>query len=94
MACHGESGTGGHGGGASLANVAKDIPLMAGTAVAGKGQNMPAFRDVLKGEQLRDDDRVHRAGAVRPDGTWHHLATAGARRNARRLQRPAPARAN
>jgi quinohemoprotein ethanol dehydrogenase len=53
MACHGDTGTGGHGGGASLANVAKDIKLLASTANDGR-KTMPAFSGMLKPEQLRD----------------------------------------
>ncbi len=53
VACHGETGTGGHGGGASLVNSAKDVKTLATTANEGR-KNMPAFRGVLTPEQLRD----------------------------------------
>jgi quinohemoprotein ethanol dehydrogenase len=53
VACHGEKGIGGHGGGASLANVAKDINSIANTAWNGKN-TMPPFRGVINPEQLRD----------------------------------------
>jgi quinohemoprotein ethanol dehydrogenase len=53
VACHGEKGIGGHGGGASLANVAKDINGIANTAWNGKN-TMPPFRGVINPEQLRD----------------------------------------
>ena len=54
VACHGAEGLGGHGGGASLANVAKDPKAIIATATAGKGQNMPPFAGALTSEQLRD----------------------------------------
>ena len=52
--CHGTEGLGGHGGGASLANAAKDMRRIISTATTGKGQNMPPFRGALTPEQLRD----------------------------------------
>jgi quinohemoprotein ethanol dehydrogenase len=54
VACHGAEGLGGHGGGASLANVAKDPKVIIATATTGKGQNMPPFAGALTPEQLRD----------------------------------------
>jgi alcohol dehydrogenase (cytochrome c) len=53
VACHGERGTGGQGGGASLANIARDNQAVANTAAAGRNA-MPAFRLMLTTEQLRD----------------------------------------
>jgi mono/diheme cytochrome c family protein len=53
VACHGDTGTGGHGGGASLVNMAKDTQQLAATAHDGR-KTMPAFSSVLKPEQLRD----------------------------------------
>jgi alcohol dehydrogenase (cytochrome c) len=53
VACHGETGTGGHGGGASLVNVAKDLQKLAATANEGR-KTMPPFRGMLTAEQLRD----------------------------------------
>jgi quinohemoprotein ethanol dehydrogenase len=53
MACHGEQGTGGQGGGASLVNISRDMQAIANTAAAGKNA-MPAFRLMLTTEQLRD----------------------------------------
>jgi alcohol dehydrogenase (cytochrome c) len=53
VACHGEQGTGGQGGGASLVNVSRDMQTVANTAAAGKN-TMPAFRLMLTPEQLRD----------------------------------------
>jgi alcohol dehydrogenase (cytochrome c) len=53
MACHGETGTGGQGGGASLATAAADMQAIANTAAAGRNA-MPAFRLMLTTEQLRD----------------------------------------
>jgi len=54
VACHGETGLGGHGGGASLATVSKDIPTLYGTVNTGKNQNMPPFKGALKPEEIRD----------------------------------------
>jgi mono/diheme cytochrome c family protein len=54
LACHGEKGIGGHGGGASLANVSKDVNALIATALAGKGDNMPPFRGTLKPAEIRD----------------------------------------
>jgi quinohemoprotein ethanol dehydrogenase len=53
IACHGDTGIGGHGGGPSLASAAKDVSLIANTAWAGK-ETMPRFRTMLSLEQLRD----------------------------------------
>jgi len=53
MSCHGETGVGGHGGGASLVNVPGNVRVMADTAYNGRN-GMPPFRGVLTGEQLRD----------------------------------------
>jgi mono/diheme cytochrome c family protein len=54
VACHGEEGLGGHGGGASLATIANDLPAIYATANTGKNQNMPPFKGALKPEELRD----------------------------------------
>jgi quinohemoprotein ethanol dehydrogenase len=54
LACHGNEGKGGHGGGASLEPVAKAPDQIAATATAGKGDAMPPFRGVLKPAELRD----------------------------------------
>jgi mono/diheme cytochrome c family protein len=53
-ACHGESGLGGHGGGAPLGEAAHDMKVIITTATNGKNQNMPPFRGALQPEQLRD----------------------------------------
>ena len=52
VACHGENGLGSHGG-ASLVNAAQDAAIVINTATNGRG-DMPAFRNVLQPEQLRD----------------------------------------
>jgi mono/diheme cytochrome c family protein len=52
--CHGESGLGGHGGGAPLGVAAHDMKAIITTATNGKNQNMPPFRGALKPEELRD----------------------------------------
>ena len=54
VACHGAEGLGGHGGGASLLDVARDEHAIIATATTGKNQNMPPFRGALKPEELRD----------------------------------------
>jgi alcohol dehydrogenase (cytochrome c) len=54
VACHGDTGLGGHGGGASLATASKDPTVIITTASTGKGQNMPPFGGALKPEELRD----------------------------------------
>jgi len=54
VACHGETGLGGHGGGASLAQASKDMNAIFATAWNGKNQNMPPFKGALKPEELRD----------------------------------------
>jgi mono/diheme cytochrome c family protein len=54
VACHGETGLGGHGGGASLAAASKDMNVIFTTASNGKNQNMPPFKGALKPEELRD----------------------------------------
>jgi quinohemoprotein ethanol dehydrogenase len=53
VACHGDRGTGGHGGGATLVNASSDIQALANTAWVGKNA-MPPFRNMLTPEQLRD----------------------------------------
>jgi quinohemoprotein ethanol dehydrogenase len=53
VACHGETGTGGHGGGPSLVNAAKDLQTLAATADQGR-KAMPSFHGALTPEQLRD----------------------------------------
>ena len=52
-ACHGDRGTGGHGGGTTLANASTDVQSLANTAWSGKNA-MPPFRGMLTPEQLRD----------------------------------------
>ena len=54
VACHGETGLGGHGGGASLAMIAADIPAIYSTVNTGKNQAMPPFKGALKPEEIRD----------------------------------------
>lgn len=54
VACHGDQGLGGHGGGASLATASKDMTVIMTTATNGKGTSMPPFRGALKPEELRD----------------------------------------
>jgi len=54
VACHGDQGLGGHGGGASLATASKDMTVIITTATNGKGTSMPPFRGALKPEELRD----------------------------------------
>jgi quinohemoprotein ethanol dehydrogenase len=51
-ACHGDNGTGSHGG-ANLENASKDAKFVITTATTGRG-DMPSFKDVLAPEQLRD----------------------------------------
>lgn len=53
-ACHGESGLGGHGGGAPLGEAAHDVKVIISTATNGKNQNMPPFRGALTPVELRD----------------------------------------
>jgi quinohemoprotein ethanol dehydrogenase len=53
LACHGDKGTGGQGGGATLAKMARDRQALANSAWNGKNA-MPPFRGMLTGEQLRD----------------------------------------
>jgi len=53
LACHGDRGTGGHGGGASLVNASRDVQALADTAWIGRNA-MPPFRGMLTPEQLRD----------------------------------------
>jgi quinohemoprotein ethanol dehydrogenase len=52
LVCHGEEGSGGHGGGPSL--LALPASYIAATAAAGKGTAMPMFREVYSSDQLRD----------------------------------------
>jgi quinohemoprotein ethanol dehydrogenase len=54
LACHGNEGKGGHGGGASLAPVGTSPDQIAAIATTGKGDAMPPFRGVLKPAELRD----------------------------------------
>ena len=57
VACHGDTGLGGHGGGASLDTItatADNIPAIYATVNAGKNQNMPPFKGALKPEEIRD----------------------------------------
>jgi quinohemoprotein ethanol dehydrogenase len=53
LACHGDRGTGGHGGGMTLVNVAGDVQKLADTAWIGRN-GMPPFRAMLTPEQIRD----------------------------------------
>jgi quinohemoprotein ethanol dehydrogenase len=53
IGCHGPAGTGGQGGGATLANAARDKQALANTAWNGKN-TMPPFRGMIAAEQLRD----------------------------------------
>jgi alcohol dehydrogenase (cytochrome c) len=53
LACHGDRGTGGHGGGATLVNASTNVQTLANTAWVGKNA-MPPFRNMLTPEQLRD----------------------------------------
>jgi quinohemoprotein ethanol dehydrogenase len=54
VVCHGATGLGGHGGGASLLDASKDPRLIIATATLGKNRDMPSFRGALKPEELRD----------------------------------------
>jgi mono/diheme cytochrome c family protein len=54
VACHGETGLGGHGGGAALDTISKDPTAIYATVNMGKNQNMPPFKGALKPEQIRD----------------------------------------
>jgi alcohol dehydrogenase (cytochrome c) len=54
VACHGETGLGGHGGGASLDHISKDPAAIYLTVNTGKNQNMPPFKGALKPEEIRD----------------------------------------
>jgi alcohol dehydrogenase (cytochrome c) len=54
VACHGDTGLGGHGGGASLAEASKDMNVIFATATHGKNQNMPAFKGALRPDEIRD----------------------------------------
>lgn len=53
VACHGDRGIGGHGGGVTLANTAANIQSLADIAWSGRNA-MPPFRGMLAPEQLRD----------------------------------------
>jgi quinohemoprotein ethanol dehydrogenase len=53
VTCHGNEGLGGHGGGASLVNAAKDKETVFAVATAGRN-GMPPFYEVLQREELRD----------------------------------------
>jgi alcohol dehydrogenase (cytochrome c) len=53
IACHGDTGTGGHGGGASLVNLPKDPNGLANVVYGGRNA-MPPFRGILTPEQIRD----------------------------------------
>jgi len=53
VACHGDSGMGGHGGGAPLNNASRDLKLLVTTVTNGRN-DMPSFRSVLPPEQIRD----------------------------------------
>ncbi|MGH8229843.1 MAG: PQQ-binding-like beta-propeller repeat protein [Steroidobacteraceae bacterium] len=54
VACHGASGLGGHGGGPSLADVARHPRYIIATATLGKSRDMPSFGGALKPTALRD----------------------------------------
>ncbi len=54
VACHGETGLGGHGGGAALDTISKDPGAIYATVNTGKNQNMPPFKGALKPEEIRD----------------------------------------
>jgi quinohemoprotein ethanol dehydrogenase len=54
LACHGETGLGGTGNGASLFTIGQDTQAVANTAWNGKNNAMPPFRGTLTTEQLRD----------------------------------------
>jgi quinohemoprotein ethanol dehydrogenase len=54
VACHGETGMGGHGGGAPLNVAAGHIETVYSVATNGKNTNMPPFKGALKPEELRD----------------------------------------
>jgi alcohol dehydrogenase (cytochrome c) len=53
LSCHGDRGTGGHGGGMTLVNVAGEVQKVADIVAAGRN-GMPPFRGMLSPEQLRD----------------------------------------
>ncbi len=53
LACHGERGIGGQGGGVTLATAATDIQALANTAWSGR-KTMPPFRGMLTPAQMRD----------------------------------------
>lgn len=53
LACHGDRGTGGHGGGMTLVNMAGDVQKLADTAWNGRN-GMPPFRAMLTPQELRD----------------------------------------
>jgi mono/diheme cytochrome c family protein len=54
VACHGDTGLGGHGGGASLDKISADPGAVYATVNLGKNQNMPPFKGALKPEEIRD----------------------------------------
>jgi mono/diheme cytochrome c family protein len=54
VACHGDTGLGGHGGGASLDAISKDEGAIYATVNTGRNQNMPPFKGALKPEEIRD----------------------------------------
>jgi len=53
LPCHGDKGLGGHGGGASLQAVSKDVVTIMTTVTQGRNA-MPAFGTILTPEQIRD----------------------------------------
>ena len=53
MACHGESGSGGHGGGPTLVGGNLDTAQIALVTSQGRN-NMPVFRDIYTPEQIAD----------------------------------------
>lgn len=53
VACHGETGMGGHGAGAPLNNASKDMKALVTTVTTGRN-DMPSFKTVLPPEQIRD----------------------------------------
>jgi quinohemoprotein ethanol dehydrogenase len=52
VACHGDTGLGGHGGGASLQAISTDVGAIYDTAMSGKNDTMPPFRGALKPEEI------------------------------------------
>ena len=53
VACHGEAGSGGHGGGPTLINGTLDATQIVQITSQGRN-NMPVFRDIYSSEQIAD----------------------------------------